>query len=421
ISAIPSVSFAQENDPAASCSNLLQNGDMEATHSWQLSSGSIASTYVDNSPFSGQQALLIGPPLESIIERNTLSTAWQAVRIPATEETTLSFWYRPDSERNPGSDQQYIGLIDTRGQVVDLFVNTLENKDAWQYFSTDVTRYAGRTLWIYFGVENDGFGGNTRLFVDDVQLCSQIEFDADSTPVTITSELEVPTDIDLPGAGNIVTWDQFSFEEALLQGPYDASSYRFGLPADWSLQSGAALSLDIQLFNPTATLSSGIATDQPVGALEVSMNGVVLSPIFLSGEGEQSFTIDLPDKSLISYRSDGRHELIVGLESEQPCESETQISLLVKSSTQLLLPRETQAPVTDLRLLPRPLYQDSFVEDTAILVVPAQPDPADLQAAMAIAAGFGRMTKGNLSLSLLTADLLNADVQSSSHLILIGS
>ncbi|MCP5101183.1 MAG: hypothetical protein GY943_37030, partial [Chloroflexi bacterium] len=122
ISAIPSVSFAQENDPAASCNNLLQNGDMEATHSWQLSSGSIASTYVDNSPFSGQQALLIGPPLESIIERNTLSTAWQAVRIPATEETTLSFWYRPDSERNPGSDQQYIGLIDTRGQVVDLFV-----------------------------------------------------------------------------------------------------------------------------------------------------------------------------------------------------------------------------------------------------------------------------------------------------------
>ncbi|MCP4425736.1 MAG: cellulose biosynthesis cyclic di-GMP-binding regulatory protein BcsB [Chloroflexi bacterium] len=422
ISIIPTASFAQENDPEpGACSNLLLNGDMEANHSWQLSSGSIASSYVNVMPFSGQQALLVGPPLEATIERNTLSTAWQAVRIPATEATTLSFWYRPDSERNPGSDRQYIGLIDTNGQIIDLYVNTLENKNAWQFFSTDVTRYAGRTLWIYFGVENDGFGGNTRLFVDNAQLCSQIEFDADNTSVTIPSELEVPTDINLPGAANIVTWEQFGFAEALLQGPYDAGDYRFGLPADWSLQSGAALSLDLHLFNPTAVLSSGVATDHPVGTLNARMNGIILPPIFLSGEGEQSFTIDLPDESLISYRSDGRHELVVGLESEQPCESETQISLLVKSTTQLLLPHEMQAPVTDLRLLPRPLYQDSFVEDAAILVVPAQPDPADLQAAMAVAAGFGRMTKGNLSLSLLTADLLNADVQSSAHLILVGS
>ncbi|MCA9930502.1 MAG: cellulose biosynthesis cyclic di-GMP-binding regulatory protein BcsB, partial [Anaerolineales bacterium] len=420
ILAAPLVSFAQENSPApGTCNNLLLNGDMEADHSWQLSSGSIAATYVSTA-FSGQQALLVGPPLDSVIERNTLSTAWQAVRIPATEKSTLSFWYRPATERNPGSDRQYIGLIDTQGQVVTLFVNTLANKDAWQFFSADVTRYAGRTLWVYFGVENDGFGGSSRLFVDDVQLCAQVESGAD-TQVTIPSELEVPAEVNLPGAGSIVTWEQFAFSEVLLQGPYDAGSYRFGLPADWSLQPGAVLNLDIQLFNPLATLSTGQVVNQPVGTLDVRMNGVSLPPIFLSGDGEQSFALDLPDSALISYRSDGRHELVVSLQSEQPCESETQISLLVKPTTQMLLPHQMQAPVTDLRLLPRPLFQDSFVEDAAILVVPTQPDPADLQAAMAVAAGLGRMTKGALNLSLVTADLLSTEMQYSTHLILVGS
>ena len=419
----PGISQAQEAEPstAVACNNLVLNGDMEESHSWQLSSGGIASTYVDGNSFAGQQALMVGPPVDSALERNVQSTAWQAVRIPASSPSTLSFWYRPETDRNPGSDRQYIGLINTDGSVVDLFVNELANKDAWQYFSIDVTRYAGRTLWVYFGVENDGWGGSSRLFVDDVQLCSDVEGDADETPITVPTDIDIPTEVDLPGAADIVGWEQLGFEETLLQGPFGSATYRFGIPSDWSLKSGAELSLDIQLFNPLTTEASRSSGNHPVGTLYASLNGIQLAPIFLSGDGTQSFVLPIPDEALISYRSDGRHDLIVGLESEQPCESEFQVSALVLPSTQLLLPHSTQAPSTDLSLLPRPFFQDSFVEDTAVLVVPEEPSPADMQSALAIATGFGRMTKGELLLSLVPINLLTEEMQQENHIIMVGS
>ena len=142
--------YAQLGTPElTSCNNLLQNGDMESDHSWQLSSGGIAASYVNNA-FAGFQAMRVGPPEDLPLERNVQSTAWQVVRIPASAPSTLSFWYRPETDRNPGSDRQYIGLINTDGSVVELFVNELSSKDAWQFYSVDVTRYAGRTLWVYF-------------------------------------------------------------------------------------------------------------------------------------------------------------------------------------------------------------------------------------------------------------------------------
>ena len=49
-----------------------------------------------------------------------------------------------------------------------------------------------------------------------------------------------------------------------------------------------------------------------------------------------------------------------------------------------------------------------------------KPTTSELQAALAIASGFGKMTNGNLLLSLLPINQLTPEMQQTHHLILVG-
>lgn len=416
--ATPDVMARVPVQATASCDNLILNGDMETADGWQLNSGQLAGRYVTDVTFSGERSLLVGATPGQPVTRQVVSSAWQAIRIPPTESSTLSFWYRPETDLNPGADRQYIGFIGTDGSVIKLFVNTLANQPAWQYFTADVSNYAGRTLWLYFGVDNDGWGGGSRIYVDDVTLCSEGVAATDAN-ATLPDTPTVPTTVDLPTGADIVTWEQFGFDQPLIKGPYGGRSYRFGLPSDWSVQSGAEIQLDVQLFNPLATAVNG-QNDVPVGTLQVRYNGQPLTPIFLSGSGEQTLTIPLPDNSLRSIRTDGRHELQLSLNSDLACDAQSNISLLVLPTSRFIYPHTVQSVVADLRLLPRPFFQDSFEEESAVIIVPAEPTSADMTAALAVAGGFGQMTEGDLLLSVLTADALTAETQAASHLVFVG-
>ena len=87
--------------------------------------------------------------------------------------------------------------------------------------------------------------------------------------------------------------------------------------------------------------------------------------------------------------------------------------------------QETNPPApavsTDLRLLPTPIYQPNLIiPGAAALVVPAAPTADEMKAALIVAAGFGRMSNGELALSFLTASQFSVTAWVNQDLIFVG-
>ena len=67
-------------------------------------------------------------------------------------------------------DAQYILLRSTTNSSFDTLLWMLKNKRQWQYYEFDLINYRGQTRNLQFGTYNDGSGGVTAMFVDDVEL-----------------------------------------------------------------------------------------------------------------------------------------------------------------------------------------------------------------------------------------------------------
>ncbi|MCA9918751.1 MAG: cellulose biosynthesis cyclic di-GMP-binding regulatory protein BcsB [Anaerolineales bacterium] len=395
-----------------SCANLLLNGNMENDAGWQLNSGSLSSQYVSTA-YSGSQSLLVGPSAAAT-EQQTLSTAWQSVTMP-DNVSTLSFWYLPQSSPQAGNDRQYAGLVGPDGQIITLFLDVQEHSEEWRQLTADVSNYAGQLLWVYFGVENDGVGDASRMFVDQVTLCAE-QTNAATTPATAeaaTTALQtIPTPAPL-AADNVYTFEQLGFGEAVLQGPYDSLSNRLGLPASWDLIEGATLDLHLTTLGASDNLA-GTAT------LDVLFNNVQLTTTALRDGQDQTLTLPIPLAALAARRTGDRHELKLVLNSSESCDVDQTVNVMVRADSTMTLPYQTVPPATDLRLFPQPIFQKSFLPETAVLVVPDQPSSTNLQAAFTIAAGLGEISNSDLAVSLLTESQLTATVQETFPLIFVG-
>jgi hypothetical protein len=68
-------------------------------------------------------------------------------------------------------DLQEVLLLDPYSHmVVDMVARVRASDAGWTYASFDVTRWRGRTLHLYINCYNDGVGGRTWMYVDDVSL-----------------------------------------------------------------------------------------------------------------------------------------------------------------------------------------------------------------------------------------------------------
>jgi cellulose synthase operon protein B len=221
-----------------------------------------------------------------------------------------------------------------------------------------------------------------------------------------------------------VSFARLGKPEYSLRGPFDAAYVDFSLPADWELRGGASLQLHLALFVAGTSSAEGTPTAGAGrafgGTLQVQLNNITLGTVLLDQGGERAITIPISSTALLAPREDGRHVLSMLLDTHEPCGSEQFTTLVIRPSSSLALPHRAVAPPTDLALLPRPIYQRAFQPDTATVVVPDAPTDGELQAALAVAAGFGRMTDGRLMLSLVPIGRLTDDMRDNAHLIFVG-
>lgn len=243
---------------------------------------------------------------------------------------------------------------------------------------------------------------------------------ADGSVLTASPDTD-PTD---------VTWQMLNISETTLTGPYDSFYFAIGLPADWKIASGARL-----VLNKAIAVSTGItlaATPGVTGAanttvgggtLTITFNNTTLAVLPLSSLGESQQVVDIPISAFATNRTDGRHVIGFILNAGFSCNTFEQVSVILRNTSFFKLPHETVDPVTDLVNFPRPIFMNSFVPDSALLVLPDAPTVAELQSALSVSAGLGNLTNAStqFSLDMTTLGKLTAEQKAANHIIFVGN
>jgi hypothetical protein len=224
----------------------------------------------------------------------------------------------------------------------------------------------------------------------------------------------------IPDTTELFTFEQFGFDEITMRGPFAAQGYYFDLPATWKMKQGASmqLTLDTYYTGPDSDASTSPRFNYG-GSLEIQYNYITIGRVDLI-EGRTQVDIPIPLEALNRYGGNQGHAIQFILDSGINCDINSSTTLVVRSTSQLYMPHDLIAPPVDLRLLPSPFSQDSFNQDTAIIIIPNQPTQGELQAALSISAGFGSMSYNSLLISLIPSDQATEDILESANLIFVG-
>ncbi len=227
-----------------------------------------------------------------------------------------------------------------------------------------------------------------------------------------------PTPLVVLGGQDVLSFSMLNETDIVMRGPFDSATVQFAPPASWELQNNASLALAID-----ASLSS---QDLPVGqtpsaSLAVWLNDELIDTVFIDWSGLRTINIEIPAVALLSARTDGRQVLDFELDASMDCRYIHETAVVIDASSAFYLPHAVVAPKTNLALLPKPIFQKyAFQVEPAFLIVPENPTAGELKAAMAVAAGFGRMSSGDLNLPLVPLNLLTNEQKLNSHLVFVG-
>lgn len=210
----------------------------------------------------------------------------------------------------------------------------------------------------------------------------------------------------------------------IMRGPFDEDRIVFGVPADWELIDGASLQLFLRVTfrnNVAAGVDPTLPQSQNGGTLSVILNNVLADTIPLDVLGEQSIDINIPFDALRSRRDDKMMDLQLILDSMTNCDVLQDTTIVVRGSSNIKLPHRTILPDTSLVNFPYTISHNTFIPDSAIIVVPDQPTAAEMQSALTVAAGLGNLTSTNFLMSITSLGSLTPELRLANHLILVGN
>jgi len=172
--------------PAVGCTELLTNGGFENDAGWYLPitvykagydtslvTHDVTAIYTIEEAHTGSRSVRTGvvDPVHNVY---SYSSAWQQVTIPAgASKATLRFWLYPQSNgpvEGRGGDVELILILNSNKKEIERPVMERSDGRSWKLYEFDLKKYAGQTIWIYFGVYNNGYSSNMAMYVDDVSL-----------------------------------------------------------------------------------------------------------------------------------------------------------------------------------------------------------------------------------------------------------
>jgi hypothetical protein len=192
-------------------------------------------------------------------------------------------------------------------------------------------------------------------------------------------------------------------------------SLHFNLPAEWQLVDEITFQLRLTILPPA---TNNIEVQSTIAALKLIYNGQLAGsiPINQYGDVMREMIISLSSLNLTPH---GIWQF--ELESYLPCSpNESGIDIRIHPDSQIRFFYEVITPIADFSNFPRQLIQETFEADRAVLVIPDEPTIIELQSALTVAAGLGRISDNKIALQLIRASQIDTEIQANHHLILIG-
>ncbi len=156
------------------CLNLVQNSNMELGSGWLFAPSPAPGIYTTEQAFSPTRSARLGITTASNV--NAFSSMRQTIVVPSGDTLRLRLQVLQLSQPLDPNAQQEIRILDaTTGATLRQVWSSLSNDAVWKGLQFDLSEFLGRTIVLYINARNDGAGGRTAMYVDDVvlELCSE--------------------------------------------------------------------------------------------------------------------------------------------------------------------------------------------------------------------------------------------------------
>jgi len=161
-----SLAFRPVSNAEQTCSELLVNGDMENDAGWffPLNRGQFTNERFF-SPSRSARIGLVDEPNQAIF-----SSVRQAVAAANAAQLVLSWRMFPISDPLDENDRQIASILDENQQELQRIWSDTRDDRAWLECRFDASSYLNQDIYVNFTVSNDGAGGLSALYIDDVSL-----------------------------------------------------------------------------------------------------------------------------------------------------------------------------------------------------------------------------------------------------------
>jgi len=178
------------------CANLLLNSNFEGGDGWVISPANIQSTYTTQYWMSAFQSMLSGIPVGAVnpfpyqwttgefvqnatIPADAISARLKMRLLPKSSylwgyhvEEQAALDASKDTYAPEATESQYGHIRDAANTTTlfQMFKWFPIDSAFWLYREYNLIAFRGQTIGVLFGAANDGFNGNTALYVDEVYL-----------------------------------------------------------------------------------------------------------------------------------------------------------------------------------------------------------------------------------------------------------
>ena len=171
------------------CQELIVNNKFDGDNGWEIPITMYPAGYSNSEYHSAFRSMRTGIVVPA---DNTYSYSdfRQTVSIPSNaSHVTLGMWIYPSSgelnllsvppkptlgspwkQSQMSGDVQYLLVMDRYYNIIDVLLWQLSNSQTWTNVKFDLSNYRGWTVLLQWGTYNDGGGGITSMYVDDVTL-----------------------------------------------------------------------------------------------------------------------------------------------------------------------------------------------------------------------------------------------------------
>jgi len=209
-----------------------------------------------------------------------------------------------------------------------------------------------------------------------------------------------------------------------LSGAYQSVSADFSLPYEWDLSGDILVELTIN-SNFQSLMEALIPQsfeDQLVnqfGILGLEINGRKAAEERITQNGSTVIRFNIPSDLFIENAQ--TNTLTFSWDASTSCQQSISANAIIDGDSTVTFSLQTSRVNYQMQYFPAPFYAPGLIASyPTALLIPPDPDVDTLSALVAVAAGMGRQSGGEIDLEVYTTNKIPDSVLKSHHLILVG-